>query len=109
VVRRAERNQQHIPEKNFWSLILYDNQTCSMLQTGQPHPKVGSLNYPRPAAVANADGSTTIYIGPKLPQGVKDGNWIESVPGKGYLVCLRLYSRSNRSSQSSGGRVRSSW
>jgi hypothetical protein len=81
-----------IPEKNFWSLILYDNQTRSMLQTGQPHPKVGSLNYPRPAAVANADGSTTIYIGPKLPQGIKDGNWIESVPGKGYFVCLRLYS-----------------
>jgi hypothetical protein len=24
-----------IPEKNFWSLIVYDNQTRSMLQTGQ--------------------------------------------------------------------------
>ena len=82
----------NIPEKNFWSLILYDNQTRSMLQTGQPYPKVGSLSYPRPAAVANPDGSTTIYIGPKLPDGVKDGNWMQSVPGKGYFVCLRLYS-----------------
>jgi hypothetical protein len=63
-----------------------------MLQTGQPFPKVGSLNYPRPAAVADADGSTTVYFGPKLPAGVKDGNWIETVPGKGYFVCLRLYS-----------------
>ena len=81
-----------IPEKNFWSLILYDNQTRSMLQTDQPFPKVGSLNYPRPAAVANPDGSTTIYIGPKLPAGVKDGNWMQSVPGKGYFICLRLYS-----------------
>jgi hypothetical protein len=82
----------NIPEKNFWSLILYDNQTRSMLQTGQPYPKVGSLSYPRPAAVANPDGSTTIYIGPKLPDGVKDANWMQSVPGKGYFVCLRLYS-----------------
>jgi hypothetical protein len=81
-----------IPEKNFWSLIVYDNQTRSMLQTGQPFPKVGSLNYPRPAAVANADGNTTIYFGPKLPAGVKDGNWIQTVAGKGYFVCLCLYS-----------------
>lgn len=81
-----------IPQKNFWSVILYDNQTRSMLQTDQPGPKVGSLNYPRPAAEANADGSTTIYIGPKLPANVKDGNWIQSMPNKGYFVCLRLYS-----------------
>jgi hypothetical protein len=81
-----------IPEKNFWSIILYDNQTRSMLQTGQPYPKVGSLSYPRAAAAAAADGSTTIYIGPTLPAGVPDGNWIQSVPGKGYFVCLRLYS-----------------
>lgn len=83
---------QGIPEKNFWSIILYDNQTRSMLQTGQPYPKVGSLSYPRAAAKAGSDGSTTIYIGPKLPTGVDDGNWIQSMPGKGYFVCLRLYS-----------------
>jgi hypothetical protein len=82
----------NIPEANFWSIILYDNQTRSMLQTDQPHPKVGSLSYPMPAAVANPDGSTTIYIGPKMPDGVTRANWIQSVPGKGYFVCLRLYS-----------------
>jgi hypothetical protein len=60
-----------IPERNFWSVILFENQMPSMLQTGQPFPKVGSLSYSRPAAVANADGSTTIYIGPTLTQGVK--------------------------------------
>ena len=82
----------NIPEANFWSIILYDNQTRSMLQTDQPHPKVGSLSYPMPAAVANADGSTTIYISPTQPDGVGRGNWIQSVPGKGYFVCWRLYS-----------------
>ncbi len=82
----------NIPEKNFWSLILYDNQTRSMLQTGQPYPKVGSLSHPMPAAVANADGSTTLYIGPKAPEGIGRSNWIQSVPGKGFFACLRLYS-----------------
>ncbi len=81
-----------IPQANFWSVILYDNQTRSMLQTSQPGPKVGSLSYPRAAAEAAADGSTTIYIGPTLPAGVKDGNWIQSLPNKGYFVCMRLYS-----------------
>jgi hypothetical protein len=82
----------NIPENNFWSLTLYDNQTRSMLQTRQRYPKAGSLSYPRPAAVANADGSTTLYIGPKLPAGVRDGNWIQTVPGKGWFTILRLYS-----------------
>ena len=54
-----------------------------MLQTGQPFPKIGSLNYPRPTSVAHADGSTTVYFGPNLPSGVQDGNWIQRVLGKG--------------------------
>ena len=82
----------NIPEANFWSLILYDNQTRSMLQTDQPYPKVGSLSYPMPAATQNPDGSTTIYISPKQPKGVGRGNWMQSDPDKGYFVCLRLYS-----------------
>jgi hypothetical protein len=63
-----------------------------MLPTGQPFPTVGSLNYPRPASVANADGSTTVYCRPHLPSGIQDGHCIQTVPGKGYFVCLRLYS-----------------
>jgi len=82
----------NIPQNNFWSLTLNDNQTRSMLQTSQRYPKAGSLNYPRPAAVADADGSTTIYMGPKLPAGVKDGNWIQTDPNKGWFALLRLYS-----------------
>jgi hypothetical protein len=82
----------NIPDKKFWSLTLSDNQTRSMLQTPQRYPKAGSLSYPRPAAVANADGSTTLYMSPKLPAGVKDGNWIQTDPKKGWFAVLRLYS-----------------
>jgi hypothetical protein len=81
-----------IPEENFWSLTLYDNQSRSMLDTPQRYPRAGSQSYPSPAAEPNADGSTTIYFGPQQPQGIKRGNWIQTVPGKGYFVILRLYS-----------------
>ncbi|MGE3522803.1 MAG: DUF1214 domain-containing protein, partial [Candidatus Dadabacteria bacterium] len=76
----------------FWSLTVYDNQSRSMLDTPQRYPRAGSQSYPTPAAEANADGSTTVYFGPGLPEGVKPGNWIQTAPGKGWFVILRLYS-----------------
>ncbi len=82
----------NIPARAFWSLTLYDNQTRSMLDTPQRYPRAGSQSYPSPAAEANADGSTTVYFGPKLPDGVKRGNWIQTMPGKGWFTILRLYS-----------------
>ena len=81
-----------IPARAFWSLTLYDNQTRSMLDTPQRYPRAGSQSYPSPAAEASADGSTTIYFGPTQPQGVPRGNWIQTVPGKGWFTLLRLYS-----------------
>ncbi|MCL4778107.1 MAG: DUF1254 domain-containing protein [Gammaproteobacteria bacterium] len=81
-----------IPEAKFWSLTLYDNQTRSMLDTPQRYPRAGSQKYPSPAAEADASGVTTVYFGPKRPDGVKRGNWIQTVPGKGWFVILRLYS-----------------
>jgi len=81
-----------IPAAAFWSFTLYDNQTRSMLDTSQRYPRAGSQSYPSPAAEADADGSTTIYFGPTQPQGVKRGNWIQTMPGKGWFTLLRLYS-----------------
>jgi len=81
-----------IPAAAFWSFTLYDNQTRSMLDTPQRYPRAGSQSYPSPAAEPNPDGSTTIYFGPKQPEGVKRGNWIQTMPGKGWFTLLRLYS-----------------
>ena len=63
-----------------------------MLQTPQRFPRAGSQTYPSPAAVANTDGSTTIYFAPARPADAKDGNWIQTMPGKGWFTILRLYS-----------------
>ena len=67
--------------------MLYDPQTRSELQTAQPYP---SKNNQRDDLVANADGSVDLYIGPTAPAG-KERNWLQSVPGKGWYTCLRLY------------------
>jgi hypothetical protein len=81
-----------IPAHAFWSFTAYDNQSRSMLETPQRFPRAGSQSYPSPAASPDADGSTTIYFGPKQPDGVKRGNWIQTMPGKGWFTILRLYS-----------------
>ena len=76
-----------IPESRFWSVMVYDRQTRSMLQTGQPRPDVGSQSG---TVKACPDGSTDIYFGPAAPDGW-DSNWLQTVPGKGFFVILRLY------------------
>lgn len=81
-----------IPAAKFWSFTVYDNQTRSMLQTPQRFPRAGSQNFPSPAAQASADGSTTIYFGPTKPADAREGNWIQTVPGRGWWVILRFYS-----------------
>ena len=52
----------------------------------------GTISDATSAAVANADGSTTIYFSPSKPADAKDGNWIQTMPGKGWFTLLRLYS-----------------
>ena len=81
-----------IPAEAFWSFTVYSNQSRSMLQTPQKFPRAGSQSYPSPAAVARADGATTIYFSPEQPKGVERGNWIQTMPGKGWFTILRLYS-----------------
>lgn len=82
----------NIPAARFWSFTVYDNQTRSFLETPQLYPRAGSQSYPSPAAKADANGSTTVYFGPKQPTGVERGNWVQTMPGKGWFTILRLYS-----------------
>jgi hypothetical protein len=77
----------NIPAKNFWSVVLYDNQTRSMLQTDQQFPSIGSQ---RKGIVINPDTSVDLYFGPKPPPG-KESNWVQTLPGKGWNTLFRLY------------------
>jgi len=77
----------NIPAKDFWSFVVYDNQSRSMLQTDQQFPSIGSKNED---IAINADGSVDVWFGPTAPKG-HENNWIQTVPGRGWSVLLRLY------------------
>jgi hypothetical protein len=76
----------NIPAKNFWSVVVYDTLSRSELQNGQPLPSVSSYTNPK----VNADGTIDIYFGPNAPK--DGGNWIKTVPGKGWFPIFRFYS-----------------
>jgi len=73
--------------QNFWSVIIYDNQVRSMVQTDQQWPAVSSLTK---GLLVNPDSSVDVYFGPKPPPG-KENNWVQTIPGKGWNTLLRLY------------------
>jgi hypothetical protein len=77
----------NVPAADFWSVVVYDPQTRSELQTGQKFP---SKNNKRDRLTENADGSVDLYFGPEALAG-HEANWIQTVPGKGWWVLLRLY------------------
>ncbi len=76
------------PAEKFTSIVVYDPQTRSMLQTDQPYP---SINTSRDKLNVNDDGSIDIYFGPEAPKG-QESNWIQTVPSKAWFCLLRLYS-----------------
>jgi hypothetical protein len=76
-----------VPAKDFWSFVVYDNQTRSLLETDQKLAGVDSTNT---ALKVGADGSATVYFGPTAPEG-QEANWVQTRPGQGFNVLLRLY------------------
>jgi hypothetical protein len=76
-----------VPARDFWSVILYDNQTRSMLQTDQQFPMVSSQSGD---VIVNPDGSVDVWFGPSAPEG-RESNWVQTIPGKGWNMLLRLY------------------
>ena len=57
-----------------------------MIQTSQPMPSVSTYTDPE----VNTDGSVDVYFGPQAPAG-KERNWIETIPGRGWTLILRIY------------------
>ncbi len=76
-----------VPANMFWSLTAYDNETRSLIQNDLGRPLVGTVHGAKPSK----DGSFDVYFGPKLPAGVAKENWVQTKPGMGWFVYLRLY------------------
>ncbi len=73
--------------KDFWSFTVHENQTRSLLPIDQ---KLAGLDSTLPSIRMNPDGGVTIWFGPRAPAGQKK-NWVQTMPGTGYSVALRLY------------------
>ena len=98
-VGNATPNMDRLANEGMILTSAYSTPSCSptraTIHTGQNPLHHGILRppmFPSPAATPNPDGSTTVYFGPSKPDGVADGDWIETVPSKGWFTILRLYS-----------------
>ena len=76
-----------VPAKEFWSFVVYSGQHRSLLETDQKSAGVDSQS---PDLKANPDGSYTVWFAPTAPAG-KEGNWVQTMPGKSWSALLRLY------------------
>jgi hypothetical protein len=77
-----------VPMLNFWSVVLYDNDTRCMIVNPQGKTEVNS----RQPLVKNEDGSVRLVFSPTKPAGVPDANWIQTNPEKGFFAYFRWYS-----------------
>jgi hypothetical protein len=76
-----------VPAREFWSFVVYDNQTRSLLETDQ---KLAGVDSTAGDLKVGTDGSVTVWFGPTAPEG-EEANWVQTTPGKGFSVLLRLY------------------
>jgi hypothetical protein len=77
----------NVPVNDFWAITIYDTQTRSLLQTDQQFPTVGSLTE---GFKQNEDGSFDVFFSPNPTPG-KENNWLQTIPGKSFIVILRVY------------------
>ena len=80
----------NVPAENFWSIVVYDAETRSMINNGlQPLPAIRSLDSDK--LIQNDDGSYDVYFGPEAPEGYEN-NWVKTNEGDGFFVFFRFYS-----------------
>lgn len=76
----------NIPAQAFWSVVVYDVLSRSELQNGQGLPSVSSYSNPH----INSDGTIDIDFGPE--NAGEAGNWIRTLPDRGWFPIFRFYS-----------------
>jgi hypothetical protein len=78
---------QPVPAGLFWSVTVYDAATRSEIKTAQDKAALRSMFELKDKA---GEKSVDLYFGPKAPAG-KEGQWIQTLPGKGWFAYLRVY------------------
>lgn len=76
-----------MPVAQFWALTVYDRATFSFIYSESNRTTFSSYNLEK--MKRNADGSTTIYVGPRAPDGLAS-NWLPT-SGKRPMPAMRFY------------------
>lgn len=76
-----------VPVKHFWSLTIYDVATNAFIYSESMRTSRSSTELDE--MKKNADGSVTLYFGPKAPKGL-ESNWIPTA-GKRPVPIMRFY------------------
>ncbi|MGE0028458.1 MAG: DUF1254 domain-containing protein [Thermoleophilia bacterium] len=75
------------PAGLFWAVTAYNVTDGTMPETEQLLPSTnGYYDVPQ-----NDDGSIDVWFGPGQPDGVADSAFIQTIPDRHFVVCLRLY------------------
>jgi hypothetical protein len=78
---------QPVPARLFWSVTVYDTETRSQIVTDQGKAALRTLfelkDIPK-------TGTAELYFGPKTPAS-HEGQWIKTIPDKGWFVYFRIY------------------
>lgn len=81
------RLPRDIPAGLFWAATAYNIVDGTMPETEQLLPSTNGY-YDLPV---NDDGSIDLWFGPALPDGVVDAAFVQTVPGRNFIVAFRLY------------------
>jgi hypothetical protein len=81
-----------VPASLFWSVTVYDPDTRSEIDSGQGKAALRSLFEVKPeiTRLGNNTGTIDLYFGPTAPVG-KEGQWIKTIPSKGWFTYFRIY------------------
>lgn len=78
---------KNVPVQQFWALTVYDRATFSFIYA--PNRRTTLSSYDLPSMKKNPDGSVSIFVGPKPPEGMET-NWIDT-SGKRPMPMFRFY------------------
>lgn len=75
------------PAKTFWSLVVYDVNTRTMIINESNNPIISGRTNPH----KEADGSVIMHFSPEKPEGVDAKNWVQTNPKESWFTYLRFY------------------
>ncbi|MGB0715343.1 MAG: DUF1214 domain-containing protein [Phycisphaerae bacterium] len=76
----------NVPVRDFWAITTYDLETASYLRDIEK----SSIDSTMKDVNKNADGSVTIYFGPKPERG-SEANWLRTDPDRRFFLLGRFY------------------